>query len=224
MRAAWVQCAVASTAARTKSADAVITVLQQAVAAARGASQASSGQGEVGNEARQEVVPPETGGSAPVNVAKGSERVGLADTLAQGGTEMRGHSEGQQAQDVASQPVGHPAKEEGGADMAAGEGKKEYAEEESTALDVWLAAVRAGHLKLGDKAPSSWHEGVHYSRAASNTFRKGEIVVSVRSNGDRTIATVEKVKNRSALELVVGEGLHKTCSVSSVGKIASVAR
>ena len=88
--------------------------------------------------------------------------------------------------------------------MAAREEQQDNEADESNTLALWLAAVRAGHLKLGDKAPPSWREGLHYSRHASNTFRKGEIVVSVRSNGDRTIATVDKVKGRSALELVVG--------------------
>ena len=88
------------------------------------------------------------------------------------------------------------------------------------ALAVWLASVRRGHFKLGDKVPDKWLEGLHYSRHPTHLFALGETVVAERSNGERTLAKVDKVKEGGSLELVVGDGLLKVVRSTAVGKLA----
>jgi hypothetical protein len=88
------------------------------------------------------------------------------------------------------------------------------------ALAVWLASVRRGHFKLGDKVPDKWREGLHYSRHPTHVFALGETVVAMRSNGQRTLAKVDNVKDGGSVELVVGDGLLKVVRSTAVGKLA----
>ena len=99
--------------------------------------------------------------------------------------------------------------------------EEEEEENAQNALALWLAAVRAGKLKLGDKVPATWREGLHYVRSGKHVFSCGETVIAIRSNGDRTIATIDEVKEGGAVELIVGEGLQKVVRSSAVGKLAS---
>ena len=99
--------------------------------------------------------------------------------------------------------------------------ERKLAEDNQNALACWLAAVRDGKLKLGDKIPASWREGLHFTLDPSHEFRPGEIVVALRSNGERTVAKIGKVMDgAAAVELAVGECLQKVMRVSAVGKIA----
>jgi hypothetical protein len=54
----------------------------------------------------------------------------------------------------------------------------------------------------------------------THTVTAGETVVALRSNGERTVATIEKVKEGGTVELVVGEGLQKAVRSAAVGKLA----
>lgn len=90
------------------------------------------------------------------------------------------------------------------AEASASPSSREAEEVTQDALALWLAAVRAGHLRLGDKVPDSWRDGLHYVRDKSNSFSNGDTVVVTRSNGERRIATVEKLQKENAVELLVG--------------------
>lgn len=90
------------------------------------------------------------------------------------------------------------------AEASASPSSREAEEGTQDALALWLAAVRVGHLRLGDRVPDSWRDGLHYVRDKSNSFSNGDTVVVTRSNGERRIATVEKLRAENAVDLLVG--------------------
>ncbi|KAJ1484935.1 hypothetical protein T484DRAFT_1893529 [Baffinella frigidus] len=85
--------------------------------------------------------------------------------------------------------------------------------------------VRAGSLNVGDEIPRLCKQGTHFVYNPDNTFKEGEAVVAVRSNGQRTLARVASIVNDEArggaghFEITVGPGLQK---ILPADKIASI--